>query len=252
MKTIVITGAASGIGKATTERLIRAGWFVGMFDINRALLDAMEKDYGSQHCCAKVVDVTDADEMHRVLAEFVEEKGHLDAIFNCAGVMDMGHFEDIPLEKHYRSIDINIRGVLNGCYLAFPYLKERERSCIISMSSASSVFGIPSLANYAATKFYVKGLTEGLNTEWKRYGIHVTDIEPPFVKTPLLHGNEAPIIERMGVRLEAGDIAERVYRALGDNRLHHPVSIQYRFLRLMRKLLPDFATQSLIRHLAGY
>lgn len=252
MKTIVITGGASGIGRATAQRLVQAGWCVGLFDINRAALDTLVSELGEQHCCSDVVDVTNADDMHRALAAFVERAGHLDAIFNCAGIMDVGHFEDIPLERHFKALDINIKGVLNGCHLAFPYLKEREQSWVISMSSASSVYGIPSLANYSATKFWVKGLTEGLNIEWRRHGIHVADIEPPFVRTPLLNGNQAPIIERMGVRLQAEDIAEKVYRALHSTRMHHPVSLHYRLLRLLRKLLPEMATRLVLRGMAGY
>lgn len=253
MKSIIITGAGSGIGKATALRLAKAGWYVGLFDVNRPALEDVQSQLNGENCHLQVVDVTNGEEMKAAFAEFVDRVGHLDALFNCAGIMPGGHFEDIPLEKHYQMIDINIKGVLHGFYFGLPYLKQSSDARVISMSSASSIYGIPSLANYSASKFWVKGMTQSLNIEWKRHGIHVTDIEPPFVRTPLLNGHEqARIVETLGVNLHAEDIANKVYKALNNKRMHHPVSFKYRFLRVFSRLLPEFVSRILIRQMAGY
>lgn len=252
MKNIIITGAASGIGRATSELLVAQGWHVGLLDINREALENLRDNLGDDRCHIGVCDVTDAGELKAAIDGYVAAAGHLDAFFNCAGIMDIAPFEMIPLERHHLAVDINIRGVLNGFYFAFPHLRQRGQACVVTMSSASSVYGIPSLANYSATKFWVKGITEALNIEWRQYGIHVTAIEPPFVKTPLLKGNDSKIIDSMGVSLQAEDIAQVVLKALNSRKVHHVVGFKYRALRLLRKLLPSACTTWLIRSLSGY
>ncbi|MBB3046186.1 NADP-dependent 3-hydroxy acid dehydrogenase YdfG [Litorivivens lipolytica] len=252
MKTIIITGAASGIGRATSELLAREGWHIGLLDINREALDNLQKDLGTDKCSVHVCNVTQSDELKGAIDAYVASVGHLDAIFNCAGIMDISPFEQIPLERHHLAIDINIRGVLDGFYFAFEHLKKREKSWAVTMSSASSVYGIPSLANYSATKFWVKGMTEALNIEWKQHGIHVTAVEPSFVRTPLLHGNESKIIDSMGVDLKAEDIAQVVLKSLNSSRIHHVVGFKYGTMRFLRKILPNALAAWLISALAGY
>ncbi|WP_372750309.1 SDR family oxidoreductase [Litorivivens sp.] len=252
MKTIIITGAASGIGRATAELLVRHGWHIGLLDINREALENLRQILGEAQCEVHICDVTRSNELKAAIDAYVASVGQLDAIFNCAGIMDIAPFETIPLERHHLAIDINIRGVLDGFYFAFEHLKKREQAWAVTMSSASSVYGIPSLANYSATKFWVKGMTEALNIEWKQHGIHVTAVEPSFVRTPLLQGNDSKIIESMGVDLKAEDIAQVVLKSLSSDKVHHVVGIKYGTMRILRKLLPNSLAAWLIRSLAGY
>lgn len=252
MKNIIITGAASGIGRATAELLVQHDWHIGLLDINREALQELRARIGDANCNIQICDVTRSDELKAAIDSYVATVGHLDAIFNCAGIMDIAPFEKIPLERHHLAIDINIRGVLDGFYFAFEHLKQRQQSWVVTMSSASSIYGIPTLANYSATKFWVKGMTEALNIEWKQYGIHVTAVEPSFVKTPLLKGNDSKIIDSMGVNLQAEDIAKVVLKSLNSKKVHHVVGLKYRIMRLLRKLLPNVCTAWLIRTLAGY
>lgn len=252
MKNIIITGAASGIGRATAELLVKHDWHIGLLDINREALQELSDKIGEANCNIQICDVTRSDELKTAIDSYVASAGHLDAIFNCAGIMDIAPFETIPLERHHLAIDINIRGVLDGFYFAFPHLKERPQAWAVTMSSASSVYGIPSLANYSATKFWVKGMTEALNIEWKQHGIHVTAVEPSFVKTPLLKGNDSKIIDSMGVNLQAEDIAKVVLKSLNSQKVHHVVGLKYGAMRLLRKLLPNGCSAWLIRTLAGY
>ena len=252
MKSILITGAGSGIGRATAELFYRQGWAVGLLDINAAPLEALSAHWLPERRFIAVADVTRFEQLESAIGAFVRQRGKLDVMFNCAGVLEVGDFESIPLARHHQIIDINNKGVVNGCYAALPYLKQNPGSRIINMSSASSLYGVPGFASYSASKFFVKGLTEALNVEWSRHGVLVMDVEPPFVKTPMLAGKQALIIERMGVNLSAEDIAQAVWASAGDTSQHHPVSRQYRLLRGISKVLPDTATRTLMKLMSGY
>lgn len=252
MKTILITGAGSGIGRAVANIMYQNGWHLGLLDINREPLAELASDWDQSRYSIQVADVTNADMVSTAINSYLKEVRQLDVLFNCAGVLEIGDFESIDLHRHHQILDINNRGLLNCCYYAFPHLRDTPGARVINMSSASSLFGVPGFASYSASKFWVKGFTESLNVEWSRHDITVMDIEPPFVKTPMLEGKESQIIKRLGVKLDADDIARQVFEAVTDTSLHHPVGMEYKVLRTVRKLLPDVATRSLMKFLSGY
>ncbi|MEE2730445.1 MAG: SDR family oxidoreductase [Pseudomonadota bacterium] len=252
MKTILITGAGSGIGRAVASLLYEDGWNLGLLDINREPLAELSGHWDPGRYSIQVADVTNADMVSTALGAYMQTVPHLDVLFNCAGVLEIGDFESIDLHRHHQILDINNRGLLNCTYVAFPYLRDTKGARVINMSSASSLFGVPGFASYSASKFWVKGFTESLNVEWARHDITVMDIEPPFVRTPMLAGKESQIIQRLGVKLDADDIARQVLAALTDTGLHHPVGLEYKLLRTARKYLPDAATRTLMKVLSGY
>lgn len=251
-KTIIITGAASGIGRAVAEKMYRAGWNLGLLDVNREPLQQMADSWDSSRVDIQVADVTIADQVNTAIEAIMESFASLDVLFNGAGVLEVGDFESISLHHHHQVLDINNKGMLNCCYFAFPHLKRTSDSRVINMSSASSLFGVPGFASYSASKFWVKGFTESLNVEWERHGINVMDIEPPFVKTPMLQDKSAQVIEKLGVNLEAEDIAEQVFLAVHGDQMHNPVGLEYKVLRGARKILPDGVTRAIMKLLSGY
>jgi len=252
MKSILITGAGSGIGRSTAELFYRSGWYIGLVDISKAALEAVSASWDTRRFFLTVADVTEPDQVKTALEGFHAVAKSLDVLFNCAGVLEIGDFESIPLQRHHQILDINNKGLLNCCYLALPYLQQSQGARVINMSSASSLYGVPGFASYSASKFWVKGFTEALSTEWSRYGILVMDIEPPFVRSPMLEGKQAKIIERMGVNLKPEDIAAAVMQAVKDSEIHHPVSSQYKLMRRLSKVLPDNATRLLMKAMSGY
>ncbi len=252
MKTILVTGAGSGIGRAVSNLLYENGWNLGLLDLNREPLTELTRGWDESRYCIQVADVTNPDMVSTAISAYMETVPQLDVLFNCAGVLEIGDFESIDLHRHHQVLDINNRGVLNCCYLAFPYLRDTKGARVINMSSASSLFGVPGFASYSASKFWVKGFTESLNVEWARHDITVMDIEPPFVKTPMLEGKETQIIKRLGVKLDAEDIARQVFSALTDSSLHHPVGLEYKLLRTASKYLPDAVSRTVMKVLSGY
>ncbi|MDX1756524.1 MAG: SDR family oxidoreductase [Marinobacter sp.] len=252
MKTILITGAASGIGAATARKFAREGWRLGLMDINGKALSELNQTLGGQHWTCEV-DITKGESIDTALREFASfSNGKLDLLFNCAGILRVGQFEDIDIEDHARIIDINVTGLIRMCRAAFPLLKQTEGARVINMSSASALYGTPHFASYSASKFAVRGLTEALNIEWKAHDIVVQDIMTPFVKTPMVDSQtfKAPVIERLGVNLSAENLADEVWLASRTDEVHHLVGLQFKSLALASKWLPNFFTRGLMAALS--
>ncbi|WP_447503016.1 SDR family NAD(P)-dependent oxidoreductase, partial [Acinetobacter pittii] len=102
--------------------------------------------------------------------------------------------------------NINVNGVINGCHAALPYLKQASFARVINLSSASAIYGQADLISYSASKFAVRGITEGLDVEWKKYGIRVLDVMPLFVQTAMVNNMDAGTIQNMGIDLTPNDI----------------------------------------------
>lgn len=188
-KAIFVTGGASGIGRAVAERFAKAGWFVGLADVNDAgmaetgalLPDGMSESYR--------LDVRDGAAWDAVLAEFCAKTGgRLDVLFNNAGVARGGKFAQSSRADHDLLLDVNLKGVVRGAEAGYPYLKATPGSCLLNTCSAAGIYGASGLAVYAATKFGVRGLTEALEQEWRADGIKVRSLMPAFIETPLLSG----------------------------------------------------------------
>ncbi|WP_101675377.1 SDR family oxidoreductase [Alloalcanivorax mobilis] len=250
MKSILITGAAAGIGLATARRFHRQGWRVGLLDSNDDALRTLQAELG-EPAWHRHLDITDADACQRAVDDFAATGG-LDVLFNCAGILRMGHAEDLSLEAHRLTFQVNVIGTLQMSLAALPHLKKAPAPRVLNMSSASALYGVPHLASYSASKFAVRGLTEALNLEWRRHGIVVQDLMPPFVNTAMVSAQtfQAPVVRRMGVRLSAGDIARAAEQALRTERVHTPVGLSFRLTTLVEKLAPSGVTRGMMRWLS--
>ena len=236
-KHIFITGAASGIGRATAHRFAEEGWFILAADKNQKGLEQLHRSLKSDACAIYDLDVTDKEAFDLVMqAVDSQTNGKLDIMFNNAGIGITGFFEDIPYEETRRMIDVNVVGVVNGIYAAIPLLKATPNSLCFSTSSSAATYGAPSLAVYAATKYAVKGLTEALAVELNRFGIRVADMLPGLIDTPILYAKryidgklQDDKNRTVGVNLpsdgpfrliDPSEVAEVVWRAYEDNRVH--------------------------------
>jgi NADP-dependent 3-hydroxy acid dehydrogenase YdfG len=238
----LITGAANGIGAAIARLFALRGWFVGIADIDTVGLALLAAELGEANALPLPMDVRSPDDWQRALAAFNACVGRLDLLVNDAGILVSGPFGESALERHHAVVDTNIKGMINGCALARPYLAATPDACVINLSSAAAVYGQASLATYSATKFAVRGLTEALNLEWQAEGIRVMDVMPLFVRTAMLQGLRAPSIERLGVHLAPEDVARVVWRAAahrGYARVHWPVGLPATLMRRLTALSPD-------------
>ncbi|MEN6475565.1 MAG: SDR family oxidoreductase [Syntrophaceae bacterium] len=254
-KSIFITGASAGIGRATAILFAEQGWFVGITDINVAGLYDLKDRLPGKISFAECLDVRDADQVAAVLSAFSQAAGgKIDVLFNNAGILRINAFENIPLSDHQAILDINAKGVLNCTYHAFPYLKAAGSAYVINMASVASLFAAPSEVTYAASKFWVKGFTEALNMEWERYGIHVCDIMPNFVKTTMVEQNPGKLIEMSGVAFTPEDVALAVFKALGSKRIHWLIDrpLYKLFYGLANILVPYSLMRKLLKRNAGF
>lgn len=242
---IFITGAAAGIGKATALRFLAGGWRVGAYDIQAEALESLVNAAHSMGCGHLLItgqlDVTNNDSWQAAVAYFAQSTGGtITVLFNNAGVLVSGEFIEQSLEAQQHLLKVNIQGVMAGCYLARPYLQQGSR--VINMSSASAIYGQPSLAAYSASKFAVRALTEALNLEWQPHGIQVVDVMPLFVQTDMVTGMKAASLRRLRVRLRPADIALKVWRMAHyrGTRVHFAVGLQTKLMLLASKLSPNW------------
>ncbi len=195
-KVIVITGASSGLGEAAASYLSQQGGIVvlGARRADRIEKLAREINENGGKALAIAMDVTQRDQVKKLVDSAVEQFGRIDVILNNAGIMPLSPMDRLNVEEWDKMIDVNIKGVLNGVSAVLPYMKEQKSGQIINTSSVAGHKIFNGSAVYSATKFAVRALTEGLRMELKPYNIRTAIVCPGAVKTELLeHISEADI-----------------------------------------------------------
>jgi NAD(P)-dependent dehydrogenase (short-subunit alcohol dehydrogenase family) len=253
---IFVTGAASGIGRACAELFAQRGWFVGLYDVDAAGAAAAAAALGQGNAVSGALDVGDPDAWQPALAHFWAHSGQrLDVLLNNAGILTAGPFETVPLARHRAMLEVNVASVVIGCHQAFRYLQRTPGARVINMASATAIYGQPELVTYSASKFAVRGFTEGLDLEWSRFGIRVSAIWPSFVSSAMAAGFERIASARsLGIRLAPADVAATVWRCATTrrriHRTHWTVGLQASLLSLGTRLAPAPLTRWIVRKLA--
>ncbi|WP_375381847.1 SDR family oxidoreductase [uncultured Sphingomonas sp.] len=222
-KSIFITGAASGIGRETALLFAGRGWFVGAHDVNAAGLAALEKEIGAANGVFATLDVTDVDAFGKVMAEFgAATGGTLDLMFGNAGIGMGGLIDEQPWEQALQIINVNLIGVLIGVRAAIPLLRATPGSLNLITSSSSAIFGTAGIGVYSATKHAVRGLTEALSIELKRFGVRAADLLPGLIDTPLLSDRMRAMAPAEGEwrLVKPLEVAETVWKAYSADVLH--------------------------------
>jgi NAD(P)-dependent dehydrogenase (short-subunit alcohol dehydrogenase family) len=199
----LVTGAASGIGRATTARLAGEGAVVVALDLSEEGL-ATTKDGCPDGAVVDTVvgDVTDRDLPARVVSWVVERHGQLDVLANVAGILRTAHTHEHPLDVWDRVLEVNLTGTFAFCRAALPGLIE-SRGNIVNVSSTAALAGTPWAAAYAASKGGVLALTQTIAVEYARRGVRCNAVCPGSIDTPITddfafpEGADARLIERV-------------------------------------------------------
>lgn len=247
---ILITGASRGIGLAAAKRLATKGHNVGLFATNTTTLEQAIEDKVFKKAVKKKriiigqLDVTQPDSWDGAIEQMINNFGGIDTLINNAGVLVSGALPKTALEEQLSLIDVNCKGVLIGCHKLAPYLAESEDGKIVNVSSASAIYGQPEVATYAASKFFVRGLTEGLNIEYEKLGIKVIDVMPLWVKSDMTKDIEVTSIDRLGINLTVHDVAKTLCKlSTSPNRklksTHYSVGIPAKVFQTLSQVTPD-------------
>lgn len=214
-KVTIITGAASGIGKATSLVFGKEGARVLCADINADGADAVAaqiNDTGGEAASIKV-DVADEEQVKAMVADAVSRWGRLDAIYNNAGIGTGGPVTQFPVEEWDRMHAINLRGVFLGTKHAIPEMLKTGGGAIVNTASDAGLLGTPMLSSYCATKGGVVMFTKATAVEWARMGIRVNCVCPGVIRTPILD----PMV---AMAQAGGATAEEVWERMGKA---HPI-----------------------------
>lgn len=179
MKTAVVTGGASGIGRAIAQRLGADGHHVATIDRQPS-----EAEF------AYTADVTDRGQVDAALGKIRAQLGPVSILVNAAGLDGFARFTDIAFDEWQRVINGNLNGVFHCCQAVLPEMVDAGWGRIVNISSSSTHSGVACMAHYVAAKSAVNGLTKSLALEYGPKGITVNAIPPGFIDTPMLRSAE--------------------------------------------------------------
>jgi len=249
-KSIFVTGAGSGIGRATAQLFAQKGWFVGLFDVNDQGLQETAASLPEGQHISMVFDVRDRSGWDRAVEAFgqvTDRRMHV--LFNNAGVGRGGWIEEMSEDDIDLVIDVNLKGVLHGVRAALPLLRETAGARIVNTASVAGVFAPPRMAVYAATKFGVRALTESLDVEFSRYGVRVVSLMPWFMDTPILNnvgGGEGSnralrdqLVENKTPIYPVSMAAERAWDAAHGSDVHYMVGKEAERARFFARFFPS-------------
>jgi len=201
-KVAIITGGASGIGKATSLKFAEEGATVIIWDINKekcteTLNQLKSKEYVAE---AYVLDTTDANEIEKVANIVVSTYGRIDILINNAGITRDATLKKMTSKEWQQVIDVNLTGVFNCTKAISPYMIENNYGRIINTSSVVGLYGNFGQTNYATSKAGLIGFTKSLAKELGKYNITVNAVAPGFIETDMVKTIPAKVVEIMKSR----------------------------------------------------
>jgi len=246
----IVTGAAGGLGRVLAERLARDGWHLVLADVDRAGADqtlaAVRQAGGDGESVS--LDVTDLAQWQHLRQRLQAAWPRLDLLVHCAGVCGAGEVGDYAIENWRWLLEINLMGVVHGCHVLLPWMKQNPgRPHIINMGSVAAYVSGPSMGAYNVSKSGVVALTETMFTELHGSRVNVSVVCPGFVRTELLqrgrfssqgHQDLAQsLMDRS--RLSTVAVAEEVVRTIGRRKLYVVPGTQARRFWWLKRFIPQ-------------
>lgn len=226
-KTIIVTGASSGIGEATAMKLAKEGANVVISARRKDRLEKLKSKINEQGAGIAVVveaDVTKKEDWKNIVDTAKKEFKSVDGLINNAGLMPLSYVKNLHTDEWDTMVDVNVKGVMNGVAAVLPSMMDQKKGHIVNVASSAGRKIYPGGAVYCATKAAVRMFSEGLRMELApNYNINVTSIEPGAVETELTDTITDEEIKEGFVSklqdltpLQAEDIAESVFYALNQ------------------------------------
>ncbi|MBL1080014.1 SDR family oxidoreductase [Nocardia sp. 2] len=189
---VLITGAGSGIGRATVHRILSEGGQVVAADVNEDGLAETAKQAAAngngERLTSVKIDIADEDSVRAGVASAVETLGGLDALINAAGILRSAHTHEMPLADFNRIITVNLTGTFLMIREALPALLESDKGVIVNFTSTSAFFAHPYMAAYAASKGGIMSMTHALASEYSKQGLRVVAVAPGSISSDMTDG----------------------------------------------------------------
>lgn len=251
-KRILITGAASGIGKRFAEMIAnRPGVSLVLWDRNPGILNGDGSEFSdSENVIIREVDISKQNEIENAAYELQNEGLMPEIILNCAGIVVGKLFHEHSLEETQNTMQINTIGSMWVTQVFIKNMIHRGTGHIVNLASASGYIGNPRMSVYAASKWAVIGWSESLRIEMEKLdtGVHVTTVIPSYIKTGMFEGVKPPMMVPL---LETDQIVKLMIRGISKQKKTIEAPFMVRFVPLIKALLPSRAFDWVAGNLLG-
>ena len=259
----IVTGGASGIGRALAEELACRGSEVILADLHTELMEEVASGIRDKGGKVNIftLDVSDFKEVDTLLKKTVDRTGRLDYIFNNAGIGIGGPVELNSIEDWEKIINVNLAGVVNGVYASYRTMLKQGFGHIVNPASMAGLIPIPLLTSYSATKHAIVGLSRTLRIEGADSNIRVSTLCPGVINTPILdnakkygkmHADITPELLKKFKPMNAEKFAKKALNAIAKNRAIIIIPSRWKLLWWINRLSPstgDYLTGRFYRNL---
>jgi NAD(P)-dependent dehydrogenase (short-subunit alcohol dehydrogenase family) len=256
----LVTGAASGLGRAIALRYLEAGWRVLLTDVNDEALAAAEKDLSRVGIVAsRHLDVRDDAEWDRARQWCEDTWGGLDLLVNNAGIAAGGRMDLTTMADWDVVLEINLKSVVRGCRTFLPLFKRQGSGHIVNTASLAGIANAPSMATYNVSKTGVIALSQTLRYELAPYGIGVSVLCPSFVNTNLgasMHSSDPQAIRQAHKMISASKtttehVAQKVFQAVEKNKFLILTDVEGQIVYRLKRLAPGLLEKVIIKRWDG-
>jgi len=233
-KTIWITGASSGIGKALAIKFSKEGWNVAISARRENLLEEIAKS--NNNIYPFPLDVTNSEKCKSIFESVIKKTGEINISVFCTGIHDPKSEKKLNIKKIREIMEVNFFGTVNSINAVYDYYKEKKSGQISIVSSVAGYRGLPAAGAYCASKSALSSFAESLYFDLKRFNVRVSLVNPGFIKTPMTDQNDFP----MPMMKSAEFAAEQMFKGLTQKKafeIHFPVA----FTSMMKvlKVIPN-------------
>ncbi len=238
-KRVLITGAASGIGRCFAETLAGGHTALALVDVSEDALGevAAGASVGGARAVTRIADVGDPNAVASAVESLTDELGGIDWVVHCAGVLGPGSFAEQAAGEFDRVVGIDLLGTANVARACFGPLRD-SRGALACMASTAALHGWPEMSAYSAAKFGVSGFCDAVRPEFSRVGICVTAVYPLLIDTPLLGGADRAPILKQGKAISPRRVVDKTLSALSKRKTRVYVPGYVRAIAAVHGLAP--------------